>query len=238
LRPGASTIPLAQEYPGSRFTGSDYHDESIEMVASTRYDQGVADRVSFEVASASTFRGPGTTRPPPSTACTTWATRWPRPGTSARRSSPTALAHRRARRRRRRGGQPEPGGPDVLQPSTLLCVPNALSQSGGYALGAQAGEAAIRQVITDASTPGSGAPPRPRSTSSTKSVPTGPGASPLAGWAVSTSWQLIRPGGRDAGSAGLARVRTRHRYYSPAATSPFPTGPLNAGNPDTARDCL
>jgi len=34
--------------------------------------------------------------------------------------------------------------------STLLCVPNALSQSGGFALGAQAGEAAIRQVITDA----------------------------------------------------------------------------------------
>ena len=34
--------------------------------------------------------------------------------------------------------------------STLLCVPNALSQSGGYALGAQAGEAAIPQVITDA----------------------------------------------------------------------------------------
>ena len=34
--------------------------------------------------------------------------------------------------------------------STLLCVPNALSQSGGYALGAQAGEAAIRQVVTDA----------------------------------------------------------------------------------------
>ncbi len=34
--------------------------------------------------------------------------------------------------------------------STLLCVPNAMSQPGGYALGAQAGEAAIRQVVTDA----------------------------------------------------------------------------------------
>jgi hypothetical protein len=33
---------------------------------------------------------------------------------------------------------------------TYLCVPNALSQPGGYALGAQAGEAAIRQVVTDA----------------------------------------------------------------------------------------
>ena len=31
--------------------------------------------------------------------------------------------------------------------STFLCVPNALSQPGGYSLGAQAGEAAIRQVV-------------------------------------------------------------------------------------------
>ena len=34
--------------------------------------------------------------------------------------------------------------------STFGCVPNALSQPGGYALGAQAGEAAISQVVTDA----------------------------------------------------------------------------------------
>jgi hypothetical protein len=34
--------------------------------------------------------------------------------------------------------------------STFLCVPNALSQPGGYALGAQAGEKAIHQVCTDA----------------------------------------------------------------------------------------
>ena len=34
--------------------------------------------------------------------------------------------------------------------SMFLCVPNGLSQSGGYALGAQAGEAATRQVVTEA----------------------------------------------------------------------------------------
>ena len=34
--------------------------------------------------------------------------------------------------------------------STFLCVPNALSQTGGHALGAQAGEAAIRRIVTDA----------------------------------------------------------------------------------------
>jgi hypothetical protein len=34
--------------------------------------------------------------------------------------------------------------------SAQLCIPNALSQTGGYALGAQAGEAAIRRIATDA----------------------------------------------------------------------------------------
>ena len=43
-----------------------------------------------------------------------------------------------------------PVGRVYYNASTLLCVPNALSQPGGYALGAQAGEAAIRQVTADA----------------------------------------------------------------------------------------
>ena len=47
-------------------------------------------------------------------------------------------------------GNMNPVGRVYYSASTLLCVPNALSQSGGYALGAQAGEAAIRQVVTDA----------------------------------------------------------------------------------------
>ena len=42
------------------------------------------------------------------------------------------------------------GGSFYYNASTQLCVPNALSQPGGYALGAQAGEAAIRQVTAEA----------------------------------------------------------------------------------------
>ena len=34
--------------------------------------------------------------------------------------------------------------------STFLCVPNALSQDGGYSLGAQAGEEPIRRLAGDA----------------------------------------------------------------------------------------
>ena len=34
--------------------------------------------------------------------------------------------------------------------STFLCVPNAVSQGGRHTLGAQAGEQAIREVVTEA----------------------------------------------------------------------------------------
>lgn len=34
--------------------------------------------------------------------------------------------------------------------SSFLCVPNALSQEGGYSLGAQAGEGAVRRLVLDA----------------------------------------------------------------------------------------
>ena len=68
------------------------------------------------------------------------------PGPQARRH----LASRRAVRGRRGGRQPQPGRAVYYNASTQLCMPNALSQPGGYALGAQAGEAAIRQVVTDA----------------------------------------------------------------------------------------
>src|SRR5215472_210954 len=44
---GASTILLAQEYPNSQFTGSDYHDRSIDLARKRAGDTGVADRVSF-----------------------------------------------------------------------------------------------------------------------------------------------------------------------------------------------
>ncbi len=47
-------------------------------------------------------------------------------------------------------GNLNPVGRVYYNASTQLCVPNALSQPGGYALGAQAGEAAIRRVAADA----------------------------------------------------------------------------------------
>jgi ubiquinone/menaquinone biosynthesis C-methylase UbiE len=148
---GASTIMLAQEYPNSAFTGSDYHDQSIEIARKRASDAGVADRVRFEVATAATFSGAGydlaatfdclhDMGDPLGAACHirealepdgTWLVVEPYAADEV-------------------AGNLNPVGRVYYNASTQLCVPNALSQPGGYALGAQAGEAAIRQVTADA----------------------------------------------------------------------------------------
>lgn len=148
---GASTILLAQEYPNSRFTGSDYHEQSIELARKRAGDAGVADRVSFEVASAAGFSGTGY-------------------DLVATFDCLHDMGDPLAAARHVRGALKPDGTWLIVEPfaadetagnmnpvgrvyynfSTLLCVPNALSQPGGYSLGAQAGQAAIRQVATDA----------------------------------------------------------------------------------------
>jgi hypothetical protein len=47
-------------------------------------------------------------------------------------------------------GNFNPVGRLYYSASTFLCVPNGLSQPGGYALGAQAGEAPIRELTAQA----------------------------------------------------------------------------------------
>ena len=148
---GASTVLLAEAFPASTFVGSDYHEGSIEEARKRAADAGVADRVRFEVASAqstdehdvdlvATFDclhdmgDPlGAARRIRSTLAPdgTWLIVEPKAGDTVEENL-------------------NPLGRVYYGFSTFLCVPNAMSQSGGYALGAQAGEAAIRQVVTDA----------------------------------------------------------------------------------------
>src|SRR5580700_4864547 len=52
---GASTIVMAKAYPNSRFTGFDYHPPSVEHARRVAEEEGVADRVRFETASAKDF---------------------------------------------------------------------------------------------------------------------------------------------------------------------------------------
>jgi SAM-dependent methyltransferase len=54
---GASTIVMARAYPRSRFYGFDDHAPSIVRACQAATDAGVADRVVFEVASATEFPG-------------------------------------------------------------------------------------------------------------------------------------------------------------------------------------
>jgi 2-polyprenyl-3-methyl-5-hydroxy-6-metoxy-1,4-benzoquinol methylase len=54
---GSSTILLAKEYPHSEISGFDYHAESIDEARKRAVDEGIGDRVNFEVASAQDFPG-------------------------------------------------------------------------------------------------------------------------------------------------------------------------------------
>jgi ubiquinone/menaquinone biosynthesis C-methylase UbiE len=148
---GASTILLAQEYPNSQFTGTDYHGRSIDLARKRAGDAGVADRVSFEVASASSFSGSGY-----DLAATFDCLHDMGDPLAAARHIRQALKPDgtwlvvEPHAADDTAGNLNPVGRVYYNASTQLCVPNALSQPGGYALGAQAGEAAIRQVVTDA----------------------------------------------------------------------------------------
>jgi ubiquinone/menaquinone biosynthesis C-methylase UbiE len=148
---GASTVLLAGAYPESRIAGSDYHAHSVELARKRAADAGVADRTSFEVASAQTFGGSGY-------------------DLAATFDCLHDMGDPLAAARHIREALTPDGTWMIVEPyaaddyasnlnpvgrvyygfSTYLCVPNALSQTGGYSLGAQAGEAAIRRVVTDA----------------------------------------------------------------------------------------
>jgi SAM-dependent methyltransferase len=145
---GASTVLMAQAFPNSRFAGSDYHTASIELARKRAADGGVEDRTTFEVASAQDFTGDdydlvatfdclhdmgdpaGAARHVREAVAPdgTWLIVEPyAENTVAENLNPVGRVY--------------------YGFSTYLCVPNALSQDGGYALGAQAGEAAIREIV-------------------------------------------------------------------------------------------
>jgi len=148
---GASTALMARAYPQSSFTGSDYHEESVIQARKRAADAGLNAQVTFDVASAQTFGGG------PYDLVTTF-------DCLHDMGDPIGAA-RHIREMLAADGtwmvvEPAAGNSvaDNLNPvgrvyycfSTFLCVPSALSQDGGYSLGAQAGEESIRRLATDA----------------------------------------------------------------------------------------
>jgi 2-polyprenyl-3-methyl-5-hydroxy-6-metoxy-1,4-benzoquinol methylase len=146
---GASTILMAQAYPGSRFFGFDYHQASIEQARRKAAAAGVADRVTFEVAAAKAYPGTGydfvaffdclhDMGDPAGAAAHVRASLAP-DGTWMV-VEPFANDNVSANL--------NPVGRIYYSASAMICVPASLSQEVALGLGAQAGEARLREVIT------------------------------------------------------------------------------------------
>lgn len=148
---GASTIVMAKAFPKSHFVGSDYHEGSIAIARQRAEDAGVADRVRFEVAGASSFTGDGY-----DLICFM--------DCFHDLGDPEGAA-RHARKALSRAGSillVEPFAGDHVEDnigpvgrlfyaaSTAICTPNSLSQEVGLGLGAQAGEARLAEVLKTA----------------------------------------------------------------------------------------
>ncbi|HXZ80330.1 MAG TPA: class I SAM-dependent methyltransferase [Terriglobales bacterium] len=146
---GASTLLMAKSFPKSQFFGFDYHDKSIEAACASARREGVADRVKFDVAKAKEY-----------------------PGKDYDLVAVFDCLHdmgdpkgaaRHVRQSLSKDGTwmiVEPFANDDLKDnlnplgrvyysfSTLLCTPCSRSQEVGLCLGAQSGEARIREVVT------------------------------------------------------------------------------------------
>ncbi|MFC5064662.1 class I SAM-dependent methyltransferase [Actinomycetospora atypica] len=145
---GASSVIMAGAYPATTVRGSDYHAGSIALARERAAAAGVEDRVTFEVASAQTFSGRDY-----DLVTTFDCLHDMGDPVGAARHVREALAPEGCWLlvEPAAGGTPaenyHPRGRLYYNFSSLLCVPNALSQSGERALGAQAGEPALREVV-------------------------------------------------------------------------------------------
>jgi SAM-dependent methyltransferase len=148
---GTSTLLLAAAYPNSTIHGFDYHDESISRARERARDAGLNGRASFDVAPAAAFPGTGydlvamfdclhdmgdpvgAARHVRSALAAdgTWLVVEPLAGDQVEQNlNPVSRAS--------------------YAFSTFICTANSLSQEVGLALGAQAGEARIREVAASA----------------------------------------------------------------------------------------
>src|SRR6201996_4590716 len=147
---GWSTVLMAKAFPNSTFVGYDFHPSSIEEAQTHAQEHGVSGNARFEVATAKGFPGAGfdlvtcfdclhDMGDPAGTAAHirqalkpdgTWMVVEPMAGD-------------------RLEDNLNPVGRLYYAGSTMICVPTSLAQEVGAALGAQAGEAKLRAVMTD-----------------------------------------------------------------------------------------
>ena len=148
---GASTLLMAKAFPNSQFFGFDYHDKSIAAARESANREGVAERVTFEVAKAKNYTGKDYDFVAVFDCLHDMG------------DPVGAAAH--VRQSLAKNGTwmiVEPFANDQLKDnlnpvgrvyysfSTLLCTPCSRSQEVAACLGAQAGESHIREVVTSA----------------------------------------------------------------------------------------
>ena len=148
---GASTLLLAKAFPKSEFFGFDYHDKSIEGARESAQREGLADRVTFEVAKAKEFPGKDYD--------------FVAVFDCLHDMGDPIGAAKHVRDSLSKDGTwmiVEPFANDELKDnlnpvgrvyysfSTLLCTPCSRSQEVALCLGAQSGEKRIRQVVSSA----------------------------------------------------------------------------------------
>jgi SAM-dependent methyltransferase len=150
---GASTILMAEAFPKSRFTGFDYHGPSIEAARKAAERAGVSDRVKFEQSAAKEYPGTGydlvaffdclhDMGDPVGIA--RYAREHLAPDGTVLLVEPMALDGRAV------NIAENPLAALLYTASSTICTPNSLSQEVGLGLGAQAGEARLREVFDQA----------------------------------------------------------------------------------------
>ena len=148
---GSSTILMAQAFPDSTFVGTDYDDGSIRTARQRASEASVGGRVRFGTAAASAYEGDGYDLVTMFDCLHDMgdplgAARHVRG--SLKPDGTWMIVEPYAEDRVE--GNFNPVGRAYYAFSTLLCTPASLSQEVGLALGAQAGEARIRDVVTAA----------------------------------------------------------------------------------------
>jgi SAM-dependent methyltransferase len=148
---GASTVLMALAFPNSEFYGYDYHGPSIERAQRMAEEAGVADRITFQQASAKDYPalgydlvaffdclhdmgdpvGAGRHVREALAQDGTWMVVEP-------------FAHDNLK------DNLNPVGRVYYAASTMICTPASLSQEVGLGLGAQAGEARLKRVAKEA----------------------------------------------------------------------------------------
>lgn len=146
---GASTVLMARAFPKSSFVGFDYHGPSIDIARQRAQAAGVSDRVRFQAAAAKDYPGSDydfvtffdclhDMGDPQGAAAHVFET--------LKRDGTWMIVEPFAGDRLEENLNPV--GRAFYSASTLICTPASLSQEVGAALGAQAGEARLREVVT------------------------------------------------------------------------------------------